>query len=472
LSTAPLLIVGGGPAGMSTAIAAAKHGIASCIIDEGRALGGQIYREPHTRARTEDFPYFLRGDELRAEVRALNHLIEVRSETVVWGISKDGIVAIGKEQHGTDMLEPEQLILAPGAYEYTVPFPGWTIPGVMTPGSAQIMAKTMAISPGKRVVIGGTGPLIYVVASQLVKRGVNVVAVLEATRQFDWWRLPAFGWRAHDVIAEGLGYLRTLRQAGVPLHYGRVVTRAEGTDELTGIVHAPVDKEWVPDLERAESIDADTLCVGYGLQPRNYLAQLAGCDIEFDRYQGGWRATRDADMCTSKPKVFAVGDGAGVAGAATAELEGTIAGLVCANRLGGLTGAALLEARKPAEAKLNRLAGAQQALGYITRIRPGISQLVEDDTIVCRCEEVKWNEVKAALEHGGTRFRTLKVMTRFGMGMCQARYCWPAMARKIALEKNTTIEDTGPVSPRPPIRPVSIDVIAAADASRDDNAHG
>jgi NADPH-dependent 2,4-dienoyl-CoA reductase/sulfur reductase-like enzyme len=470
LSYPKLLIVGGGPAGMSAAIAAARHGIASTLIDEGRALGGQIYREPHERGRTADLPYFRRGDELRAEVQSLKPLIDVQGETVVWGISADGQVALGKERHGTRMLKPEQMILAPGAYEYTVPFPGWTLPGVMTPGSAQIMAKTMAIIPGKRIVVAGTGPLIYVVAAQLIERGADVAAVIEATRRIDWWRLPVLGWRAANVIAEGLGYLSTIRKAGVPLHYGRIVTHAEGADEVEAVMHAPVDQDWHPDMSRAERIEADTLCVGYGLQPRNYLAQLAGCEIEFDPQQGGWRAVRDNDMRSSQPNVFAVGDGAGVAGAATAELEGTLAGLVCANRLGGLTSEQLREARRPVEAELSRISGAQSALGYITRIRPGLGDLIENDTIVCRCEEVKWHEVQAAIQHGGTRFRTLKVMTRFGMGMCQARYCWPAMARKIAADRNTTIEDIGPVSPRPPIRPVSVDVIATAEPA--EQPHG
>ena len=461
MSTMPLLIIGGGPAGMSAAIAAAQQGVPSTIIDEGHKLGGQIYRQPHKRARTEDFTVFQRGDELRAKVASLSKFITVESGTVVWGIAQDGKVAIGKEQHGTRLVNPEYIVLAPGAYEYTVPFPGWTLPGVMTPGSAQIMAKTMAISPGQRVVVAGTGPLIYVVASQLVQRGVNVVTVLEATQRLAWWRLPVFGWRAAATIREGLGYLRTLRKAGVPLRYGHIVTRATGNEMLQTVSFAPVDKNWVADKSREQNITADTLCVGYGLQPRNYLAQLAGCEIEFDKYQGGWRATRDADMCTSKRNVFAVGDGAGVAGAATAELEGTLAGLVAAKRLAKLTTGALTSLRKPIEAELGKLNGAQSALGHITQIRPGLAELIEPDTIVCRCEEVRWQEVQTAMQHGGTRFRTLKVMTRFGMGMCQARYCWPAMARKIATETGQSIEEVGPVSPRPPIRPVSVDVIAA-----------
>ncbi len=467
MSSPGLMIVGGGPAGMNAAIAAAEQGVASCIIDEGHSLGGQIYREPHARGRTENFPYFGRGDKLRGQVANYKELIDVQSGSVVWGISKDGKVAVGKERHGTQLLEPECLVLAPGAYEYTVPFPGWTLPGVMTPGSAQILAKTMAISPGKRVAVAGTGPLIYVVASQLVERGVNVVCVLEATRRMDWWRLPVQGWRASAFLKEGLGYLHTLRKGGVPVRYGRIVTRAEGDAEVSSMTHAPVDGNWSPDSSRQETIEVDTLCVGYGLQPRNYLAQLAGCDIEFDPQQGGWRATRDTEMCTSRRNVFAVGDGAGIAGSAVAELEGQLAGLVCANRLAKLSAHKLARLREPVDAQLHKLAGAQAALGHITRIRPGLSELVETDTIVCRCEEVKWNEVKAAISHGGTRFRTLKVMTRFGMGMCQARYCWPAMARKISEQTHMSLEDIGPVSPRPPIRPVSVDVIASGAKSPD-----
>ena len=463
MKNAELLIVGGGPAGMSAAIAAASHGVSCCIVDEARELGGQIYRDVHPAAR-EASPDLIhpRGDELRAQVAALSELIEVRSESVVWGISGGNKVAVGKESIGTEFITPQALIIATGAYEYIPPFPGWTLPGVMTPGSAQIFAKALNVLPGNRVVVAGTGPLLYVAASQLVQKGINVVAVLEATPRRDWLKLPFAGWRAWELLQEGLGYLRILRRAGVPVRYGRIVTRAEGDTEVSRIYHAPVDRDWFPNREREECLEVDTLCIGYGLQSRNYLAQLAGCEIEFNETHGCWIPQRDENMRTSEPTVYAVGDGAGVAGSKIAELEGRLAGLEVAASLGHLDKPQLEQISSPVRQKIDRIASLQNTLARITRIRKGLVDLVDTDTIVCRCEEVRWKEVKAAIEHGGHDFRTLKVMTRLGMGMCQARFCWPAMARMVAEHKGCEVSEIGPVRPRPPIRPVRLDVIAEA----------
>jgi NADPH-dependent 2,4-dienoyl-CoA reductase/sulfur reductase-like enzyme len=463
LSKPELLIIGGGPAGMNAAIEAASHGVSCCIVDEARELGGQIYRAAHSTAR-EASPGLIhpRGDELRSQLAALSKFIEVRSESVVWGISDGNKVAVGKETVGTEFINPQAMIMATGAYEYIPPFPGWTLPGVMTPGAAQILAKTLNVLPGKRVVVAGTGPLLYVVASQLVQKGINVIAVLEATPRRDWLKLPFAGWRAWELLKEGFGYLRVLRRAGVPVHYGRIVTRAEGDAEVSRIYHAPVDRDWFPDRNKEECLEVDTLCVGYGLQSRNYLAQLAGCEIEFNEMSGCWVPKRDRNLRTSKENIYAVGDGAGVAGSKIAELEGQLAGLGVAASLGHIDDVQLRQRCKPLQRELDRIASLQNAIAMITRVRPGLTDLVDTDTIVCRCEEVRWKEAKEAIEHGGQDFRTLKVMTRLGMGMCQARFCWPAMARMVASHKGCDVSEVGPVRPRPPIRPVRLDVIAEA----------
>jgi NADPH-dependent 2,4-dienoyl-CoA reductase/sulfur reductase-like enzyme len=467
LTDAELLIVGGGPAGMNAALAAASKGVSCCIIDEAAELGGQIYRTAHPTARQAS-PQLIhpRGDELRAQVEQQSELIEVRSKSVVWGVSDVNKVAVGREAHGTEFLHPKAMVIATGAYEFCPPFPGWTLPGVMTPGSAQILAKTMNVLPGQRVLVAGTGPLLYVVASNLVQKGADVVAVLEATQKIDWLRLPLVGWSAPELLAEGLEYLRVLREAGVPVHYGRVVTRAEGDGEVQSVCHAPVNRNWFPDRSREERIEVDTLCIGYGLQPRNYLAQLSGCAIEFDALKGGWTPQRDKFMRTSQNYLYAVGDGAGIGGSRIAELDGKLVGLTAASDLGYISAAEMQKAQRPLRARRTRFARVQNAIARITRLRPGLAALVEPDTIVCRCEEIRWREAKTAIEHGGHDFRTLKVMTRIGMGMCQARFCWPAMANMVAQQTGKAVVDIGPAKPRPPIRPVQLDVIAKAPAAK------
>ena len=449
---------------MNAAIEAAELGVPSCIIDEGNELGGQIFRNPHSRARQAS-PELInpRGDELRSRIAELSHLIEVRSGSVVWGISGKNKVAIGKDGLGTEFIEPKAMIIATGAYEYTPPFPGWTLPGVMTPGSVQILTKTMNVLPGKRVVVAGTGPLLYVVASQLVQKGIDVVEVIEATKRMAWTRFILTGWRAWDMYKEGLRYIAILKKAGVPIRYGRIVTRAEGDNEIQRIYHAPVDDDWNPDSKKEICTEVDTLCIGYGLQSRNYLAQMAGCDIEFNESGGGWVPLRDADLRTSRPDIFAVGDGAGVSGSRIAELEGKLVGINAAALIQTIDATLLKKRRQAILNPLNKIRPIQKLIAQITRIRSGLTKLVDTDTIVCRCEEVRWEEIKQAIKYGGHDFRTIKVMTRLGMGMCQGRFCWPAMSRMIANETDYEISEIGPARPRPPIRPLPLGVIASAN---------
>ena len=179
----PLVIIGGGPAGMAAAIEAARAGLSATIIDEAPRLGGQIHRQIPEEFRVKDGRAlgkdFVRGEQLRAELANVSERIEVRCGTSVLGVW-GGREILTASQDGSRMIRTKQLILATGAYERPVPFPGWTLPGVMTAGGAQALVKTMRIRPGRRALVGGTGPLLLVVANQLHQIGVEVVAVLEA----------------------------------------------------------------------------------------------------------------------------------------------------------------------------------------------------------------------------------------------------------------------------------------------------
>jgi len=455
----PLLIVGGGPAGMSAAIAAAECGVASMIVDEGFDLGGQIYRKP-TRPDGVPAPDTA-GAALRDRVGSLRELISVRTGAVAWGVFESLRVAVSHDG-GTELLAPEAVVLAPGAHELVPPFPGWTLPGVMTPGAGQILVKTMGIAPGKRVVVAGTGPFLLAVACQLVRSGVRVSAVLEATPRLPWLALPLHGWRTPGVLLDGFKYWSTLVRAGVPVRYGRMVVATSGGECLASVAHAPVDREWRPDTDRVTTEPADALLVGYGFVPRVQLAQMAGCRLEHRPSVGGWMPVRDRDLATTVPGMFAAGDGAGVAGALVAAAEGRLAGLAVAARLGAIDAWTFAREREPLDRLLGRLVPIRQALDRISALRPGLASLTKDDTIVCRCEEVPWGEVREAARAGCAAYRSIKVATRVGMGACQGRFCWPSIARLLATEVGRTPEELGPASARPPVRPVTMGELADA----------
>lgn len=463
MTDAPLLIVGGGPAGMQAAIVAAEHGIVSTIVDEGLDVGGQIYRRSQ---RTDGVPPpHPDGERLWRRIGDFTGLIRVRTGAVAWGMF-DGLRVAVSQDGRTELLSPKAIVLAPGAHELVPPFPGWTLPGVMTPGAGQILVKTMGVSPGERVVVAGTGPFLLAVASQLVAREVRVVAVLEATPRKSWLAVPFHGWRTPAILRDGLKYWTTLARARVPVRYGRLVVSAEGTDRLASVAHAPADRDWRPDPARVERIEADALLVGYGFVPRVQLAQMAGCRIEHRADVGGWVPIRDADLQTTVRGIFSAGDGAGVAGVVVASAEGRLAGLAALTHLGAIDAATFVRERAPIDRTLRRVAPLRRALDRICALRPGLAGLVRDDTTVCRCEEVAWREVREALRAGDTTYRSLKVATRVGMGACQGRFCWSSCARLVAGEAGCSVEDVGPSSARPPVRPVTLGELAAAAGER------
>jgi NADPH-dependent 2,4-dienoyl-CoA reductase/sulfur reductase-like enzyme len=384
----------------------------------------------------------------------------LRTGTAVWGVFPPRRLALSGGA-GPEFIEAEHLVLAPGAAEYVPPFPGWTLPGVMTPGCAQLLVKTMHVLPGRRALVAGTGPFLLVVADQLQRAGVEVVALVEAARTREALRaLP--GLLAHPrLLCEGLGYLFRLRRAGVPVWRGQLVIEARGGGEVREAVVAPCDAEGHPDRSRARAVAVDTLCVGYGFVPRTQLAQLAGCRLAFAEQRGGWAPEVDEHGRTSVPGVWVAGDGGGVGGAVVAQLQGTLAGLAVARELGALDRRTFNVKRRPLLRKIAWLGRFQAALARMAPLRPGFHALAAADTPVCRCEEVTRAEVEAGIAAGGIDVRTLKVMTRLGMGPCQGQMCWPAAARLIAERTGRPVVEAGPVSVRAPVGPLRLGDLAA-----------
>jgi NADPH-dependent 2,4-dienoyl-CoA reductase/sulfur reductase-like enzyme len=447
---------------MAAAIAAAQEGVAPLVLDENARAGGQIYRQPPPAlagATPAHTAMTRRGTALLRRFHELQDRLSLQTETAVWGLFPPRRLAVS-HAGSWDMIEAAQLLLAPGAYEYVPPFPGWTLPGVMTPGGAQNLVKTMHVLPGKRALVAGSGPFLLQVAENLHQAGMKVVGVVEAASTGAWLR--AFPRLLTDLglLRDGLGYLLRLRRAGIPLYRGHIVTEAQGDQTLRQVTVRPCDADWRPRGGAPWTVEIDTLCVGYGFVPRIQLAQLAGCRLRYAEELGGWVPEVDEDLQTTVAGIAVAGDGGGVGGALVAEAEGTLAGLAAAHRLGALAGKDFLRARRPVLRRLRRLRYVRTALDRVSRIRLGLNDLARADTVVCRCEEVTRAEVDTGFDFGGRDIRTLKVMTRLGMGPCQGCMCWPAAARWLATRAATSVAEIGPLSARPPIVPICIGDLA------------
>jgi NADPH-dependent 2,4-dienoyl-CoA reductase/sulfur reductase-like enzyme len=448
---------------MAAAITAAEAGLDPLVIDENPQIGGQIHRQPTVAsAPTPAVSHVTasqRGAEILGRFRALQHRVELLTDTTVWAVFPPRRLAI-LGPRGAEMIDAEQLILAQGAYEYVPPFPGWTLPGVMTPGGAQQMVKIMRVRPGRRILVAGSGPFLLVVAEQLHRSGMDVAGIVEATPALEFFAsLP--GLLQHpSLLGEGIGYLTRLRRARIPIDRGRIVIAAEGDGELTRVVVAPCDNQWHPDHTRARTIEADTLAIAYGFVPRTQLAQMAGCKMRFANDLGGWVPQVDELLRTSVAGVGVAGDGGGAAGALVAQAQGALAGLAAAHELGAVDSNAFTKACEPLRRRIRRLRHFRKILDGLSQVRPGLNSLATADTVVCRCEELTRAEVAGGMEFGGTDLRTIKVMTRLGMGACQGLTCWPAAARWIAAQSGRPIDEIGPASVRPPVTPVCVGDLA------------
>jgi len=460
-----LVVIGGGPAGLATALEASRLGVSTCLLDERPTLGGQFFSRhpdeftvPETR-RTDS--HHRQGTRLVQAV--LDSGVDVRTSATVWGIWERRVAfVLNDSDPGT--IDARCLVLAPGGYDRPVPFPGWTLPGVMTAGAAHAMVERQRVLPGRQILVAGSGPLMLALSSNMQQYGANIVAILEAAPRPSFMtvaRLLSRGRGNEALLLDAVRYLAGLERMRTPLRYSSVVVRAEGDAVLQRAVIASVDRDWrvVPGTER--TINVDVICQGFGLLASSELSRLCGCQHSFDEDLGGFIPTRDAWMRTSVPGILVAGDGGAVMGSRTALEEGRLAGISAARELGHISPAVAEELARPVQRRLKRMRRLHEVLGDIFRIGPGIYELSAGDTIVCRCEDVTGDEVlKAVLEQEIESLDVLKSATRAGMGRCQGRMCSRHISATIARIAGLPIEQISPMTARPPIRPVRIGAIA------------
>jgi D-hydroxyproline dehydrogenase subunit alpha len=427
-----VLVVGGGIAGLSAGIAAAEAGASVVLLDERRAPGGQ-FAKPLAPSHADAAPdaQFRLGTDLRA--RAERAGVRIESSAMVWGaFAANEIAALVRGQSVT--YHPRRLILATGAHEAPVPIPGWTLPGVMTTGGLQTLARTQRVMPGSRVLIAGTGPLNLQLACELVTGGMKEVTVLEAAPRFGaaaWRDLARMAWAAPDLLLDGVSMLRRLRRAGVKVVWGATLDRLEGTDRVAAAVSG------------GQRFPVDVVALNMGFQPEVNLARALGVPHRLVERRAGYLATEtDAEGRTAVTGVFAAGDGAILGGSRVAVARGRLAGLAAAREIGFAA-----PADRAARRALVRAEAFQDALWRLFAVPP---VTVVDEAIVCRCEEVTAARLRAEIAGGLTSLPALKKATRAGMGRCQGRFCAATIARMCP----SLAEPDNFAAPRAPLRPV------------------
>jgi NADPH-dependent 2,4-dienoyl-CoA reductase/sulfur reductase-like enzyme len=334
---------------------------------------------------------------------------------------------------------------------------------VMTAGGAQSLIKTQKVIPGQRILMAGSGPLILAFSAQLHQYGANVVTVCEAAG-FPALRGGLRLLRAAPgnlgLLSDGLGYMTYLARKRVPFLYSHIIVRAEGEKEVERAVIARVGSDWKPVPGTEQTIDVDTICIGYGFFPSVELSRLCGCDHSYDEDLGGYIPVRDEWMRTTVKGVLAAGDGTGVAGSLVALEEGTLAGIAAALDLEKI-GAVEAERRAaPVRKRLAVLERFRAALNRTYAVGQGVYALAKPDTIVCRCEEVTVQEIFDGIIAESSDPNSVKSVTRAGMGNCQGRNCQRHIASMVAGRAGKSIDQVPMFTARPPVKPVPIGLIA------------
>jgi len=447
-----LLVVGGGPAGLAAAGEAATLGLDVALVDERPTLGGQVFKQPGLRVRDHAAlgHDHLRGRALIDRVEQSPVQLMLRTSCLgLWGTE----ALVVEEGSPARMLTARNVIVAAGAHDRPLVFPGWTLPGVITAGAAQTVVKAHRIAPGERLLFAGSGPLALAFPAQLHHYGLEVVAALEAGPRpsiADFGRLVAAAPGNVHLLREAVGYRFELARGGVPLSYGRIVVRAEGDGRVEAVVHSACDRDWRPVPGTEERVEVDTLCLGYGFFPSVELLRVAGCEFGYDEDLGGPVVVLDEWLRTSVPGISAAGDATGVAGSYAAIDEGRLAALGIVEDATRAT---------PIRRRLARKARFRRALARLHRVGAGAFELATPETVVCRCEELTLAELEEVAD-ATLDVNVVKSFTRAAMGPCQGRNCQRQIASLVARRHGVPIGAVQLPTARIPVRPVPLASIA------------
>jgi sarcosine oxidase subunit alpha len=314
-----IAVVGGGPAGLSAAITAAKYGAKVTVIERNNNLGGQLKKQTHKFFGSQNQYASIRGieiaDILESQLKEYN--VEVLNGATVLGLYEDGVLTIDKKDKYIK-LKPDRIVVATGAYEKFLSFPNNDLPGVYGAGAVQTLMNQYGVKPGKDVLMVGAGNIGLIVSYQLMQAGVNVKAVIDAA--------PRIG-----------GYLvhaSKIRRLGIPILTSYTIKEAHGKDWVEGATICQLDENWQMISGTEIDMDVDTICISVGLSPLADLLWQIGCEMKYIPELGGHVPVRDENLETSKEGIYIAGDVAGIEEASSAMVEGRLAGLCASNSLG------------------------------------------------------------------------------------------------------------------------------------------
>ncbi|CAG35219.1 FAD-dependent oxidoreductase [Desulfotalea psychrophila] len=451
------IVIGAGAAGLTASSTLAEMGLKVLTLDEQNHIGGQIYRniEHASDSNLKKMgPEYRRGLDLAQRFRKSG--AEYEGSSLVWNVESEGRVCYSRAGV-SERITANYVIIATGAMERPVPFPGWTLPGVMGAGAVNGLAKDADLTPSGSVVLAGSGPLLLLEAALLTQKKVKVAAILETTAAIPspsiLQHLPkAMG--GIPFLLKGVKMLWDIKKSGVP-HYKNITNlKAIGDDAVTTVTADHGRKKL--------KFDAEMLLVHFGVVPDTHIHRLTGCHMEWQKEQRYWYPATDSWGRTNFERIFATGDGTGVSGALAAEFKGELSALEVARCLGII----------PPYERDNLAAQPLENIKKDAYPRPLIDAFFapnpnkisfEDETVLCRCENITVGKVRKLVSEGVTDLNEVKAITRCGMGPCQGRMCGQALGEIVAAELDGSVPNAGLLKIRPPLKPLPLQEVAAMD---------
>ena len=454
-----LVVLGAGPAGVAAANVASEEGAEVVIIDENSSAGGQIYRAPPNEFQPQNS---FESDEFREGEKQRNILENSKLTALfkhrVWSVSSNLVVStVGP--NGLSSWHAKSLIIANGALERIIPFPGWTIPGVIGLAASTILLKSQYVLPGQSTVVAGCGPLLIAVANGIIKSGGKVSAIIDLNSKSDWIKAFPRLLSRPDQLFKGMSWFANIMKAGIKLYGGHAVTNTKQVDNVLRISIAPINSAGsILDSKNQKIVEGDCLAIGHGLFPSTEITRLLKAKHIYDPLKGGWVPLIDDDFRSSIPGVYIAGDATGISGAFSAVQKGRIAGMAAVRDLNVMSSQKYKAKIKSELIILKKNENFGKAAVRLMKFRPELIQTITSETIVCRCEDVFRSEIDEAIESGARDLNQLKAWTRCGMGPCQGRTCSEAIEAILA-SKVGSRELAGQWTGRTPLRPVPIEQI-------------